>query len=202
MHQALKIRSYVLAVQGSVILVLGLVFLYARANMTDEVFDVLDVGVAIALTVVALVVAALADWIAALGEGVEHFRRFTFYLLLGLGLLLGSAFLVYSHYRTLALLLFFGAAHALVYSMSVFSFSLSHLHRPHHRGLVYLAGGISLIFAVAMAALATSDNDRLTTSLVGAYLCFVGGRMLHQSWRLHEVLRHHPRSVDHTAATG
>ena len=76
----------------------------------------------------ALIVGALADWIAALGEGVEHFRRFAFYLLCGFGLLMSGAFLTYSHYRTLALMLSFAGIHALVYAMSVFSFELSHLH--------------------------------------------------------------------------
>jgi hypothetical protein len=201
MFRSLKIRTFVLAIQGFMILALGLVFLYLRANMTDEVFDVVDVGVAILLTVAALIIAALADWIAALGEGVEHFRRFTFYLLGGLGLLLGTGFLVYSHYRTLALMLMFAAAHALVYSMSVFSFQLSHLHKSHHRGLLYLSGGISLLFAVGMAAFATSDNDKVATALIGGYLCFVGLRMLHQAWRLYGVLRHHPHAAQGHHAT-
>ena len=142
------------------------------------------------LTVAALIVGALADWIAALGEGVEHFRRFAFYLLCGFGLLMGCAFLVYSHYRTLALMLSFAGVHALVYAMSVFSFELSHLHRAHHRGLLYLSGGVSLLFAIAMIAFATSNDAELATLLIGSYLCFVGARMLHQAWRLHEVFRH------------
>src|SRR5580698_8753303 len=125
MFRSLKIRAYVLLVQGGMILALGLAFLYLRADMTDSIFDIGDVVVAVMLTVAALVVAALADWIAALGEGAEHFRRFTFYLLMGLGLLMAVGFLVYSHYRTLALMLTFAAAHALIYSMSVFSFQLS-----------------------------------------------------------------------------
>jgi hypothetical protein len=190
MFRSLKIRAFVLVIQGVLILALGLVFLYLRANMADEVFDVVDVGVAILLTVAALIVAALADWIAALGEGVEHFRRFTFYLLMGLGLLMVGSFLAYSHYRTLALMLSFAGVHALVYAMSVFSFQLSHLHRAHHRGLLFVSGGVSLLFAIAMITFATSDNDKLATLLIGAYLCFVGVRMLHQSWRLHEVFRH------------
>ena len=202
MFRALKIRGFVLAIQGFMILALGLFFLYLRVNMTDEAFDIVDVGVAILLTLAALVVSALADWIAALGEGVEHFRRFTFYLLLGLGVLMAGGFLVYSHYRTLALMLMFAAVHALVYSMSVFSFQLSHLHRAHHRGLLYLSAGISLVFAVAMAAFATSDNDKVATALVGAYLCFVAVRMLHQSWRLFGVLRHHPHAAEGHHATG
>jgi hypothetical protein len=196
MVRSLKIRTYVLSIQGVMILGLGLVFLYLRANMTDEVFNVVDAGIAILLTVAALIVAALADWIAALGEGVEHFRRFTFYLLAGFGLLMGGAFLTYSHYRTLALMLSFAGVHALIYSMSVFSFQLGHLHRAHHRGLLYLSGGVSLLFAITMIAFATSDNDKLATALIGAYLCFVGGRMLHQAWRLYEVLRHHAHAVD------
>ncbi len=202
MFRSLKIRAFVLAIQGVSILALGLFFLYLRANMTDAVFDVVDVGVAILLTVAALIIAALADWIAALGEGVEHFRRFSFYLLGGLGLLMAGGFLVYSHYRTLALMLMFAAAHALVYSMSVFSFQLSHLHRAHHRSLLYVSAGISLLFAVAMAAFATSDNDKVATALVGAYLCFVGARMLHQSWRLYGVLRHHPHAAEGHHAPG
>ena len=202
MFRSLKIRAYVLLVQGGMILALGLAFLYLRADMTDSVFDIGDVVVAVMLTVAALVVAALADWIAALGEGAEHFRRFTFYLLMGLGLLMAVGFLVYSHYRTLALMLTFAAAHALIYSMSVFSFQLSHLHRAHHRGLLYLSAGISLAFAVAMAAFATADSNKLATALIGAYLCFVGVRMLHQSWRLFGVLRHHPHAAEGHHATG
>jgi hypothetical protein len=190
MLRSLKIRSYVLAIQGVMILGLGVVFLYLRANMAEDVFDIVDVGIAIMLTVAALIVAALADWIAALGEGVEHFRRFAFYLLCGFGLLMSCAFLAYSHYRTLALMLSFAGVHALVYAMSVFSFQLSHLHRAHHRGLLFLSGALSLLFAIAMITFATSDNDKLATLLIGAYLCFVGVRMLHQSWRLHEVFRH------------
>ncbi len=202
MFRSLKIRAYVLLVQGGLILALGLVFLYLRADMTDSIFDIVDVVVAILLTVAALVVSALADWIAALGEGVEHFRRFTFYLLVGLGLLMAGGFLVYSHYRTLALMLMFAAAHALIYSMSVFSFQLSHLHRAHHRGLLYLSAGISLAFAVAMAAFATADSNKLATALIGAYLCFVAVRMLHQSWRLFGVLRHHSHLAEGHHAAG
>jgi hypothetical protein len=190
MLRDLKIRSYVLVIQGVLILGLGLVFLYLRANMTEQVFSVVDVGIAIMLTVAALIVGALADWIAALGEGVENFRRFAFYLLSGFGLLMACAFLAYSHYRTLALMLSFAGVHALVYAMSVFSFQLSHLHRAHHRGLLFVSGGVSLVFAIAMIFFATSDNDELATLLIGAYLCFVGVRMLHQSWRLHEVFQH------------
>jgi uncharacterized membrane protein YfcA len=190
MLRDLKIRSYVLVIQGVLILGLGVVFLYLRANMREEVFDVVDVGIAIMLTVAALIIAALADWIAALGEGVEHFRRFAFYLLCGFGLLMACAFLVYSHYRTLALMLSFAGVHALVYAMSVFSFQLSHLHRAHHRSLLFASGGVSLLFAIAMIFFATSNDDELATLLIGAYLCFAGARMLHQSWRLHEVYRH------------
>lgn len=202
MYRSLKIRSYVLGIQGALILGLGLVFLYLRANMTEEVFDIVDVGIAILLSVAALIVAALADWIAALGEGVEHFRRFTFYLLGGLGLLMGGAFLTYSHYRTLALMLSFAGVHALVYSMSVFSFQLSHLHRAHHRGLLYVSGGVSLLFAITMIAFATSDDDKLATALIGAYLCFVALRMLHQAWRLHEVFRHHAEHMEGRQVAG
>ena len=202
MFRSLKIRAYVLLVQGGMILALGLAFLYLRADMTDSIFDIGNVVVAVMLTVAALVVAALADWIAALGEGAEHFRRFTFYLLIGLGLLMAVGFLDHSHYRTLALMLTFAAAHALIYSMSVFSFQLSHLHRAHHRGLLYLSAGISLAFAVAMAAFATADSNKLATALIGAYLCFVGVRMLHQSWRLFGVLRHHPHAAEGHHATG
>lgn len=190
MLRSLKIRSYVLAIQGVMIVGLGVVFLYLRANMAEEVFDIVDVGVAIFLTVAALIVGALADWIAALGEGVEHFRRFAFYLLCGFGLLMSGAFLTYSHYRTLALMLSFAGIHALVYAMSVFSFELSHLHRAHHRILLFVSGGVSLVFAIVMIAFATSNDDKTATLLIGAYLCFVGARMLHQSWRLHEVFRH------------
>jgi len=202
MLRDLKIRSYVLAIQGVLILGLGVVFLYLRANMREEVFDVVDVGIAIMLTVAALIVGALADWIAALGEGVEHFRRFAFYLLCGFGLLMACAFLVYSHYRTLALMLSFAGVHALVYAMSVFSFQLSHLHRAHHRGLLFGAGGVSLLFSIAMIFFATSNDDELATLLIGAYLCFVGARMLHQSWRLHEVVRHLALHKDGHPVTG
>ena len=70
MLRSLKIRSYVLAIQGVMILGLGVVFLYLRANMTEDVFNIVDVGIAIMFTVAALIVGALADWIAAIGEGV------------------------------------------------------------------------------------------------------------------------------------
>ena len=46
------------------------------------------------------------------------------------------------------------------------------------------------MFAIVMIAFATSNDDKMATLLIGAYLCFVGIRMLHQSWRLHEVFRH------------
>ena len=59
MFRSLKIRAYVLVVQGGLILALGLAFLYLRTNMTDSVFDIGDVVLAVLLTVVALVVALL-----------------------------------------------------------------------------------------------------------------------------------------------
>ena len=39
-----RMRSYVLAIQGVMIVGLGVVFLYLRANMAEEVFDIVDVG--------------------------------------------------------------------------------------------------------------------------------------------------------------
>jgi len=225
MLKTLKIRTLVLSTHGALMLLLGLAFLYLRANMTNILFDVLDVGIAILLAVGVFLIAALVDWVAAIGEGIEHFRRFAFYLLGGIALALSGLLLIRFPTATVALLLLFTAAHALIYSISILAFhrgpyrhaaqlaSVSHspipnkpfltkpsLHKPRLGAAAnYLIGTISLLFALAMATLATRDNDLAAMAILGAYLCFLGARTLLAAWNLHRTTIYELHKAAHAA---
>ena len=124
MFRSLKIRAFVLAMKG-LDPALGLFFCTACAITTDAVFDVVDVGGDPADRGRTPSSRRWADWITREGGGA--FSALQLYLAGG-QTADGWGFLVHPHYRTLALMLMFAAAHALVYSMVVFSFQPSHLH--------------------------------------------------------------------------
>ncbi|AXC13047.1 hypothetical protein ACPOL_3768 [Acidisarcina polymorpha] len=187
MLRSLKIRMIVLTTHGILIALLGAALLYLRATMTNLFFDVVAVGLALLLSVAALILAGLADWMAAFGEGFRHFRRFTLYLLCGSGLLMAAVFLACYPYGSMPLLLLLAAAHASLFSISVFAFYFKARQRPGNRWLVVTSGMISLVFAITMVVLATRNDDLLAATVVGVYLCFVGSKLLFFAWSLHRT---------------
>jgi len=187
--KSLKLRTRVLATHGVLALCLGLVLLYVGANMGGGFFDVPDVALAIGLSSAALILAALSDWFAAFRAGLKHFHQLKFYLLGGAASALAGVTLILYTKVTLEWLVLLASLHALAAGVFGFVFAWKAKHHKQERPALYLFSGLSLVFAVAMAALIEYQRDRSATLTLGAYMCFVGVKMFFFSWHFHRLRR-------------
>ena len=185
MLNAMAVRAQLLAIHGFLAVCLGLVLLYIGVDMRDFLAEVVDIAVAIVLFAAALIFAGISDWFAAFGGGLKHLHRFVFYALAGTALALAGAFLVVYPRTTLKWLVLLASAHALSFGVfALLSARKASHHRLHSRSL-YILGAVSLLFSALMATLIVSGQNRSTTLVLSAYVCFVGMKMLVLAWRVH-----------------
>ena len=190
MVTSLKIRTRVLATHGVLAVCLGLALLYLGADMGSGLSEIADVAVAIVLSAAALILAALCDWFAAFRAGLKHLHQLKFYLLGGsLFALAGAMLVMYTRVVTLEWLVLLAAVHAS--ASGVFGIVLAGKAKHHRkeRLALYLFGGLSILFAAAMASLIGYQRDRSATLTLGAYMCFVGGKVFFYSWHFHRLRR-------------
>lgn len=180
-----NMRTGVLTIHGGIALVLGLSFFYLSATMTNPLFEALAVIGAIMLATVALVLAAITDWFAAFSAGMKSAHRLTFYLLAGIAFALAGLFIGYYPDVYLRWLVAFAALHALIFGISAFAFALSAHHHKLERRAMYVFGTGSVLFSGAMAGWIAFLDDRSAIALLGAYLFFVGTKLLFFAWSSH-----------------
>ena len=184
---SLTIRTRVLATHGVLALCLGLALLYVGANMDSGYFEVPDVALAIGLSAGALILAALSDWFAAFRAGLKHFHQLKFYLLGGAAFALAGVTLILYTKVTLEWLVLLASFHALASGVFGIVFAWKAKHHKQERLILYLFSGLSVLFAVAMAALIEYQHDRSATLTLGAYMCFVGVKMFFFSRHFHRL---------------
>ena len=185
MAMSRNVRTGVLMIHGGVTLVLGMSFLYLSATMTNPLFEALAVVAAILLAAAALVLAAITDWFAAFSAGVKSAHRLTFYLLAGIAFALAGIFIGYYPKIYLQWLVAFAALHALIFGVSAFMFVFTTGHHKLERSLMLVLGVFSVLFSGIMAAWIVYLNDRKAVALLGAYLLFVGVKLLIFAWNSH-----------------
>ena len=180
----LKVQSRILMIHGSLAFWLGLALFYLRSTMTNRIFEVIAVGIAILLAAVTLILAAVADWFAAWNEGIRHLHRSTFYLFAGLALAIAGVFLgVYSEIY-MPRLVFFAGFHALAFGITGITAAWKTRHDQVVRRAMYLFGALSLAFSVAMIGAYRVFDNRSATAVLGAYLCFVAAKLFFLVWAL------------------
>jgi hypothetical protein len=180
-----NVRTGVLTIHGGIALVLGLVFIYLSATMTNPLFEALAVVAAIMLATAALVLAAIIDWFAAFSAGTKSAHRITFYLLAGMAFALAGVFIGYYPAIYMQWLVGFAALHALVCGTSAFAFVLTAEHHQLGRRTMALFGTCSTLFSGALAAWIPYLNDQSAIALLGGYLSFVGVKLLFFAWNSH-----------------
>jgi hypothetical protein len=174
-----RLHALIISIHGVMAFVLGLILLYLGAGMTNRLVELIDVVVAIMLSAAALILAGVTDWYAAFGEGTKHIRRLTFYFLAGTGLVLVGIFLVANPRTNLEWLVLLASAHAFAFG----AFALFSVWKVRHRkldpGSLFTLGVISIICSACLTFFTESGCDRSATLALGAYLCFVGAKMLY-----------------------
>jgi uncharacterized membrane protein HdeD (DUF308 family) len=188
MLTAIKIRTYVLAIHGSLAIGLGLAFLYLHAVMTNLFFEAAVIVVAIMLLAGALLLAAISEWFAAFSEWMKHVHRVIFQLLAGIAFAFVGFSLGYYPQITLQWLVVFAAIYAVASGISAFSFAFKAKHHPRERRVMYIFGTASVLFSGMMAGLSRNMDNPLAIALLGAYLCLVGTKMLFFAWDFHRIV--------------
>jgi hypothetical protein len=190
-----KIRTRVLYVHALLSLGLGLFLFVLRSTMTNLLYEVFAVGIAIVISAVSLILAGITDWVAAFSEGMKHAHRLVFYLLAGLFLVLAGITIGYYSQITMKWLVIFAAVHALAFGMSALAFAFK--ARLHHleRRVAYIVATISVAFSAVMAESADRSGQRSAISMLATYLCFLGARLLLLVWELQSEIMMVKRTV-------
>ena len=197
-----NVRTRVLMVHGGIALVLGLAFFYLSATMTNPLFEVLAVIAAVMLATTALVLAAITDWFAAFSAGVKSAHRLIFYLLAGMAFALAGLFIGYYPQVYLQWLVGFSALHALVFGTSAFTFVFTTEHHTLERRAMAVLGTVSILFSGGLTAWIPYLDDQTAIALLGAYLFFVGIKLLFFAWNSHRKAVHgRPPLLKHRPAT-
>ncbi len=209
MLKSIKLQQRILIVHGVLALCLGLALFYLRTSMTNQIFEAVDIVIAVTLAAAALVLGGIADWFAAWNEGIKHLHRLAFYLLAGLALALAGVFLGIYSQVSMQRLVIFAAIHAVAFGVLALTLSSrANRHALERRGF-YLFGALSIVFSGTMTGLARQLDDPAATTTLGVYFCFVGTTLLFLAWISHRVARiaekvnvqHHHGSlpIDHPA---
>jgi hypothetical protein len=141
--------------------------------------------IAILMASAALMLGALADWVAAWGEGTANLQRSAFYLLSGLTFGTAGAYLGIYAPISLEWLVLLAAIHALAFGLLGVAIALRAKRHGWERRIVFLFGAISVMFSGAMAGLAKRLENRNATAVLGVYFCFVGVKLFFLAWNLH-----------------
>lgn len=182
-----RFRTAVLIVHGVLALLLGLAFFYLRATMTNLLFEAVAVVIAILLAGAAFIVAAITDWFVAFSAGTKSIHRVSFYLLAGIALALAGALLILYPIIHMQWLVVFATLHALAFSITAFGFASKESHPLLERRAMYFFGTISVLFFGIMVGLFRILDDRSATAVLGAYLSFVGTKILFFAWNSHRM---------------
>jgi hypothetical protein len=180
----IKIRASVLAVHGCLAMLLGFAFFYLRANMSNGIFEVASIVAVIFLAAGVLIAAAIADWFAALSEGLHHSRRFFIYLLAGAMLAAAGFVLAYDTEIALGWLVICAAIHALLLGFLALGVSFRKSRPVIERRAMSFIGIVSIFFCVVLASAAREMVNSSETGLLGAYLWFLGVKTLFFAWGL------------------
>jgi MFS family permease len=188
MLKALNIQLRILVAHGALAFCLGVALLYLGAVMTNRMFEAIAVVLAILMASAALILGALADWVAAWGEGTKHLQRSAFYLLSGLVFATAGVFLGMYAPISLAWLLLLAAIHALAFGLLGIVIALRAKRHGWEQRAVLLFGAVSVTFSGAMAGLARQLENRDAAGLLGVYFCFVAAKLFFLAWNLHRRL--------------
>lgn len=185
MLKALNIQLRILVAHGALAAGLGAALLLLSAAMTNWFFEVLAVVIAVLMASTALVFGAVADWVAAWGEGTKHLQRSVFYLLSGLAFATAGAFVGVYAPISLQWLILLAAIHALAFGLLGIVIALRAKRHGWEQRMVFLFGAVSIVFSGAMAGLAKQLENRDAAGLLGVYFCFVGVKLFFLAWNLH-----------------
>jgi hypothetical protein len=147
MLKALNIQLRILVAHGGLSLCLGAALLYLSAAMTNRFFEAIAVVIAVLMASTALMLGALADWVAAWGEGTASLQRSAFYLLSGLTFATAGAYLGVYAPISLEWLVLLAAIHALAFGLLGVTIAIRAKRHGWERRTVFLFGAVSVLFS-------------------------------------------------------
>ena len=183
------IRARLLMTHGALAVSLGLVLLFLGTVMTNLIFEVMAVVVAVLVCATGLVLGALSDLLAAYYENRQHGRWLIIYLSAGLLLVAVGAIIGVTPEVSMRWLLVLGAAHAVVFGAFGLVLSWKARHHPMDRTLLLITGSMSLAFGAWMGSQVRGADNRSATLLLGLYLSFLGGKMFVFAWNAYRLQR-------------
>ncbi len=172
------VKLEVLLIDGAVALFLGLALLYLQRTLTNLLFDVMAVVVALVLCIAAFLMMALVDFLAVVRVGAKQLGNVMFYSIVGLAFAACAALLAVGRVSTIDVLLAFVVVHGLISG----SLGMVAAHRTSFSRLVRIVSfcfaAISVSISGVVAGSAGTLDDRSALSWVAFYLCLVGTKLL------------------------
>jgi hypothetical protein len=172
-----KTRLILMRAHGIVMVVTGLALFWARAAMTNILFEVVGSTFALMLLVGSFLFSAVVDWVFEVETELHHIRELRRLLLVSGVAAVGCWFFLFSSTPSIRLLCYFTAANALILGIVKIRLARHLDHGSRERTIINVLGCLAICFSVMLAAMANSD-ERTAIAVLGCYSLFVGLVML------------------------
>jgi uncharacterized membrane protein HdeD (DUF308 family) len=179
MLKNLNLRATLLFVHGALALNLGLILFYLHAIMTNVLFEAIAIASAVVFAGTALLLAAIADWVAAaLSTAGRRMHQAWLYSLSGFAAFVVVAVVFAKAETALYLLLMLAALHAAFTGAYALALAVRMHHPGIERGMLFALGSASVTMAGLIAMFGWRFSDRTATAWLGACLCLAGAKTL------------------------
>lgn len=173
-----EIRLDVLAVNGTLTLILGLALFYLQGMMTNFLFDIIASVSAFMLCAAAFLMVGIVDFWAAVSFGIKRLHDVMFYLLLGVAFAACGIFVAFGSPDAIQVLVVFTIVHGLASGVLGFAAAQKPTFSYFERIAFYSFATASVVVSGTIAGLAKNLDDRSSVGWIGAHLCLVGFKLL------------------------
>lgn len=172
------IRLEVLLIDGTLTLFLGLALLYLQGLISDVLFDVVAVVIALLFCAGIFFMIAIVDFLAAASSGIRRLRDVGFYTMLGLAFAVGGLLMVLGPPDVISVLLSLVIVHGLASGfLGIVAAERSSFSRVI-RVVFYCFSIGSIAVSGIVAALAKGLDEPSALGWIGSYSCLIGVKML------------------------
>lgn len=179
MLKNLNLRATLLFVHGALALNLGLILFYLHAIMTNPLFEAIAIASAVVFAGTALLLAAVADWVAAaLSTAGRRLHQAWLYSLSGFAAVVVLAVVFARAETALYLLLMLAALQAAITGTYMLAVAVRMHHAGVERGILFALGSGSVVLASLIGLFGWHFSERTATAWLGACLCLAGAKTL------------------------
>jgi hypothetical protein len=179
MPKKVNLRAVLLLVHGALALILGLILFYLHAVMTNVLFEAVAIASAVVFAGTALLLVAIADWIAAILSGARKgIHQAWLYALAGLAAAVIVAGALERSQIALYLLLILAAGHAAITGAYVLRLAIRMRSPGIERAILFVLAGASAVMAILIGVLGWGFSEPTATAWLGACLCLAAAKSL------------------------